>query len=512
MAVLFGALPAAIGLQHALCFQRVACLARQPRRLNHLALLENRGHVPKRRTLLFRPVGRLLRRGGGDQATPAPPRRRHKISALAAAAAGTFSILMHSPGALSSDDTLPPLSSGMERVNSIGLPGALSIAFSSQRPLAYVYARDGKEGGGVVTFNIDNPIKPVQLGRVDVPSLAYLEDINLGEREGLAFVLVRHSNLEEETLAVVEVTDPANPIIRGNVKLSSHTYTCVGGECLYAYMTTVSGSFHIIDLTDIQNPKILPRTVPSRVGTIIHDWHYDGAGVMWALGSDGIAAYDVADPTNPVLLNISNPKGLKSPDNEYNDRLWFHGALRPNAKHFEPGRVGSPSVKRGDVLLVSEEGDDVDCTDSFQTWAVPALDKTVGSDPPLGTGTIAPISYWRLIDAPQGTWSPTSQLCSVHWFDFHQDGFVAMATYGNGTRVLDVRDATKIKQIAYHFDADDAAVQSYWVPERRSNGKMTGKATNIVYTADAGNSANAFTPRVVAGGGIDIFRATLPVP
>lgn len=396
----------------------------------------------------------------------------------------------------------------LELVGTADVPAAMSVAFSTRRPHAYVYSR--QDGGRVTVLDVTDPEAPVVRGGVKVPSDPYMEDMQLGERrDGSTFVLVRM----DSNLQVVDVSDPDHPTRRGAIVAGSHTYECVNPACTHAYTTVGSGddllAFSVIDLTDLGAPR-WAGDVPSTVGHI-HDWHRDDAGILWALGGNGIAAYDVAVPTEPVLVNHSDVNGIKSPANPYNDRLHFHGARRPHPEAFTAG--AAPAFGAGNVVFVSEEGDNADCTDSFQSWYVPSLSAPAPVDL-LGLGTLTPIGHWSLLDADPSTLPLDPAFCSVHWFDVRDDGFVALPTYAAGTRVLDVRDPTALRQVAFHHTRDAMAIQSYWVPERRPSGRTTGRKTDLIYTADVGVIANPFTPQPLPApmpdGGVSIFRFTPP--
>ena len=414
---------------------------------------------------------------------------RRRIVAAALAVAGVA--VVATAGSRAAEDP-PARAAGLELVGSVDLDGAMSLAFSSRTPHAYVHTR--QDGGRLTVLDIDDPLRPRVMGSVSVPSGPYMEDVQIGERaHDVTFALVRTSS----KLSIVDVSSPKRPEVRSTVVSESHTYECANPTCTHAYATWASAvdnlRFAVLDLTDLDRPRVA-ATFDSPVG-VLHDWHRDAAGVLWALGGNGIAAYDASDPVSPRLLNQSDLHGLKGPANPYNDRLHFHGAHRPNA------------LGGGEVLLVSEEGDNADCTDSFQTWRVPSLTPPV--DPlGLGLGTITPISSWSLLSADPTTVPLDPALCSVHWFDIHESGLVAIATYAAGTRVLDVRDPANIRQVGYHFTDDTMAIQSYWVPERHPNGRTTGKKTDLIYTTDVGLVANPFTSSpLLPGGGVHVFRA-----
>ncbi len=87
--------------------------------------------------------------------------------------------------------------------------------------------------------------------------------------------------------------------------------------------------------------------------------------------------------------------------------------------------------------------------------------------------------------------------CSAHWFDYHQDGFVAQGFYQAGLRILDVKDAAEITQVGHATTGVSEVFDAYFVPVRDENGVVTAEKTNIVYTTD--------TTR-----GVDVYEVDLP--
>jgi hypothetical protein len=399
------------------------------------------------------------------------------------------------------------------------LVGAISIAFETRRPFAYVNTRSS--ASGVVALDVSDALRPRIVGRTAVAA-AGMEDMNIGERpDGSAFVLVTSTRTSNwDTLVVVEVTDPYAPTPVAEfysdppVSSASHTWTCVNPQCTYAYSSGAPEPITVVDLTDFRHPRLADPAAFVSLAGWGHDWNRDSAGVMWLVGFGGLAAYDATDPARPVPLNTSDVHGSGSLYNDPGHHL--HNTLRPNAQRFRSGTgLAEPSVRDGNVLLVGEEGTLVDCTDSFQTWYVPYLDadRFRAANPLMlpNRGTVTPLDTWSLLeDTTPGQDRPlVAQVCSVHFFDFHPRGFVVMAAYSSGTRVLDVRNPRAITEVGYHFDPDDGAVQSYWVPERDATGRATGEVTTLVYTTDAGPPGTV-GGGISVGGSVKMFQVTLP--
>jgi hypothetical protein len=86
--------------------------------------------------------------------------------------------------------------------------------------------------------------------------------------------------------------------------------------------------------------------------------------------------------------------------------------------------------------------------------------------------------------------TPAGAFCSAHYFDY-SDGFVAQGWYQQGTRILDVRNPTDIKQVGFFLTGAMETWASYFVPRKWAKGQT------LVYTADAVR-------------GVDVLSADLP--
>lgn len=407
-------------------------------------------------------------------------------------------------------------------------PGVISMEFALTGTFAYV-----SSSTDITVLDLADPKAPQVRGVLPVAnfeneSMTYGERIIDGELRRfviLAVDLVKLAptapgevNLGGQELQLIDVTDPDNPVFGGKTEAttSTHTAQCVEqADCRYAYTAGTAGSFSVIDLTDLAAPAEL-KTVPSSAAGPSgpnspfsssgagHYWDFDGV-LGWHTGSGGAQAFDVSDPANPIPVTGTDEHARTTP---YNDFI-LHNSMRPNAAAFTPG--AEPSIANGNVLLVTEEdyaneGDEVVCerAGSFQTWYVPDLDgeayrlrNPTGDKPDVGTvtpldSTNAPAEFGG------GLTTPASAFCSAHWFDVHQDGFVAQGWYGAGLRILDVRDARNIAQLGYSTSAATEVWDAYWVPVRDAAGvAVPGQKTNLVYTADAVR-------------GIDVYEVTLP--
>jgi hypothetical protein len=438
----------------------------------------------------------------------------------------------------------PIISEGVDLLWNNPDVAAISATFDTERPYLYQSTLHG-----IDVYDVSVPERPRLVGAAPM-AFFQNEAVSMGtaqaREDGTTFVTVGldlfgvaldPSNPDPQVsgsyVYVIDVTDPTDPHIRagGEASTSTHTVTCVDAACEYAYTAGNDAEFSIIDLTDLDDPKEL-KTVESSFGG--HDWDQDGAGVMWQVGWNGAAAWDVSDPTDPQLLNTTDEAGT---DPEWNNFI-LHNSIRPNATVFdsddepargrpgpagppdqtgrpdEPGRpsTGSAStegvsdpgelpdfhVDRGNVLLATEE-DYVDptCEDegNFETWAVDtldpeAVDARTGALGDVNGGTVTPLDQWNTELLGTGMDNLAGAFCSAHYFDYHQGGLVAQGFYQQGLRLLDVDDPTEIRQVGYWIPQASEVWSAYWVPERNEDGTVARTETgdiaksDIVYTSD----------------------------
>ena len=447
---------------------------------------------------------------------------RRRLFVLAIAAAMAFGMLP--AGAV---PTPVVASDNVELLAQMPDVAAISTTFSSDSPHMYVSTLHGFS-----VYDISDPALPKLLA--ELPFVYWEnESMSMGERVAedgtkTKFALIgldiygvsptdatKRASVSGEEVIVVDVTNPAAPRIRGRVNTpsSTHTVACVTKDCQYAYTSGAydAGKFHVVDLTDLDAPKVVKEL--NNVAGDGHQWDLDALGNIWSTGGDGAAGYDISDPLNPRALASTDRNGTMSP---YNDFI-MHNAWHPGAENFTQvqdeatGRLVSgsketASVFDGNVLLVTEEDyDNPRCgggagEGTFSTWYIPYQDADqYAADNPAykkNLGQMTPLDTWNteILNTGQGT--VAGALCSAHYFTYHDAGFIAQGWYQQGTRILDVRNPHDIKQVGYFFTGASETWHAYWVPEY-VDGVQTGRDTNIVYTNDAAR-------------GIDILRVGLP--
>ncbi|MGH2969270.1 MAG: LVIVD repeat-containing protein [Solirubrobacteraceae bacterium] len=420
-------------------------------------------------------------------------------------------------------------SPGVRLVDNFPETQGISGEFAKTGDFFYVSSLDS-----ISVFDTSDPLHPKLTGTL--PNLVFEnEAMTYGERkvdgELKRFVLVGNDlyNVAVDPAAgpqrgrvgggeviVVDVTDETTPHVRartpaagaGTVTSSTHTVQCLTAACNFAYTAGDVGEFSIIDLRDLDNPVQIataksPASAPNAIFTrgSGHYWDFDAAGVGWHTGSGGSVAFDVSDPLAPKALNATNEQGTATPWNDF----IHHNSMRPNAGRF---RAGSPSVRNGNVLLVTEEdyfndGDELACerAGTFQTWRIPDLDGAAyrSGNPDLApnAGTIEPLDLINPVALGDGLSTPVGGFCSAHWFDYHQSGIIAQGYYQQGLRLIDVRNATDLRQYGYVTGGASEVWDAYFVPQRNRKGVATGKKTNVVYTADLVR-------------GVDVYEVDLP--
>ena len=236
-------------------------------------------------------------------------------------------------------------------------PSIISVAFASDAPVMYASTLTG-----VRTYDISDPTRPRCSGAVPM-ALFQNENVKLGERaDGTKFVLVGF-----DTVGVTPTEDPTNVGTYDEIVVVDVTDPTAPHDPLPCRRR------HRHPHGRLRQPRLHPRLLvrprrrvrrrrphrPRRAPCcssrspdqpmeanaafstgIGHDWDVDADGVAWWVGTGGIVAYDVSDPTAPVVLNSSDVHGR---DPDWNNFI-SHNSLRPNADAFtgprhRPGKV-----------------------------------------------------------------------------------------------------------------------------------------------------------------------------
>jgi len=191
-----------------------------------------------------------------------------------------------------------PLAPSIVATVSEALDGARGLAHAGS--LAFIADDDAPEtSGGLRIVDVSDPQNPALLGQVDLQSGA--NDVALAG--GYAIVV------SDGVVRAIDVSDPAKPFIAGALELPGNPVAeFVTADGARAYLSTEDNGLLIID---VSNPEDLmlqgqSATIASLRGAdVSDDIAYVGAG------SGGLAIFDVRNPADPRLLDrLGAPEGI----------------------------------------------------------------------------------------------------------------------------------------------------------------------------------------------------------
>jgi len=411
----------------------------------------------------------------------------------------------------------PLISGNVEPLATIPLGKPIGARFRDD--LMYVTGTDG-----VSIYDVSQPALPVSKGALPLPHFEN-EDVDMG---GDILLVSNDPSEGVGILYVIDVSNPSLPRLRGAlandfiddaglVSLltfgvveyplepgTGHTVSCVKPDCSWAYMAGTSHGITIVDLRNPDQPRVAGKFKPDITGLATHDVQMDKQGLAWIVGAEGTAAYDVTDPLKPRRVarsdeNIKNSGQLGVPtipvfeiggDGENPIDLIHHNSLRlgetggghqgtkvggVRTRPFRqvPGKTYPAGGNSPFLGITEEDYNRPTCKGAgeFQTWGI-------GERARNGTLPVALLDRYQteLNALVEGRgWAPVTGLCSAHYFDY-RDGIIAQGWYEEGTRFLDVRDPTDIKQVGY------------WVPTKGETWSVlfppTDPTGEIVYALD----------------------------
>ncbi len=217
---------------------------------------------------------------------------------------------------LAEGDDTPLMSGNVQYLATSPGQAAISGCFLSSAPHFVTSGVDS-----IRVWDVSDATNPTPVG-VLPQALFENEAMNCGERrtgQGTQrFALIgvdavaaaptapEHVNVGGGELRIVDVTDPANPVIRSTAPgtTSTHTVACVDeADCRYAYSAGDSnGKFSIFDLRDLDHPAEVDAN-PNQAGvqpftspTAGHKWNFDAAGFGTHTGWGGSSMWDVSQP------------------------------------------------------------------------------------------------------------------------------------------------------------------------------------------------------------------------
>jgi hypothetical protein len=221
-----------------------------------------------------------------------------------------------------------------------------------------------------------------------------------------------------------------------------------------------------------KKPSVFPDPIDLHrndgVTDYTHDIQVDTDGIAWASGRGGIRGYATrgvyrdpatderrpATPWNPILVAGGGVDGISTPTPD--------GRFMHNSMHPLNGKVHAPGVEDGNILVGTEEQFNGPCADDGRL-VFSDLTDSWGGEPSQNSTAANPYRMKAI-----ATWHPARNTpettaanndCSAHYFDI-SGATLTQAWYSQGTRVLDISDASQPRQIAYFRVQSDGSANN----------------------------------------------------
>jgi len=274
---------------------------------------------------------------------------------------------------------------------------------------------------------------------------------------GREYALIGLSN----SAAVVEVTDPFNPVVIDIVSGISCTWRDIKTFGTYAYIVNdCGGGMDIVDLSNVDFGEV--RLVQHFTGSGFNDAHNiyinTASGFAYVvssnLGGNGLAALDLSNPENPVFVGAWPFAGVH--DTYVTSYTQGPYAGREVAFDFNPG-YGLSIVDVTDKTNMFELGRLVyaNLSVTHQGWLTDdklhVFFSDEGDESSFGLTSTMYVADVQDLSNPQLTTTFTNGLCSIDHNLIIKGGLTYQANYSSGLRVYDTSDVNNIHEVAY-FD------------------------------------------------------------
>jgi hypothetical protein len=161
----------------------------------------------------------------------------------------------------------------------------------------YLFAVGGKSGMAIV--DIANPKMPTIAGTLALDGYSVSVDVD----ESYAYI-------GSDGIKIVDVSDPRIPVLIGNVKERAIGYAwdlAVSGD--FAYLAAnMSHIIQVVDISDPSSPQLRGK-VANTSANAARGVTISGSIAYVAIESDGLNAFDITDPDNPVLVGNVKTSG-----------------------------------------------------------------------------------------------------------------------------------------------------------------------------------------------------------
>jgi hypothetical protein len=333
----------------------------------------------------------------------------------------------------------------------------------------YLYVTSTKD---LEIFDISKPEDPQMVGNVNVHVEFENEEVPTNGQvlaiSGQTPTVTGSGNICPSTypvasssgcLVIYDVRDKANPKEVSTVlDAGDHTSTCVL-DCQYFYGSAGS----VTDARGVLDGKPAQKIGNWQASATIPDFNgpdKSGKFVSGCHNVHGIRPGILMAACQPFLIlsvrpedggSILQPKLLASGANK--DGRFIHGNTWP--------RAGADKI----ALVGGETNFKPQCTNqngAFTTWDA--------SHANLDGSFTGPLDEYRAQNGSYLDSNPPAQIlgCSVHWFEehptFHDGGLVALATYENGTRFLQIGSDGKITEQGYFVPLGGSTSAPHWAP------------------------------------------------
>jgi hypothetical protein len=337
---------------------------------------------------------------------------------------------------------------------------------------------------GVYSYDVSDPANPTLMGSLPM----YIwenEDVELDaarkylfiSRDPRGFTSPATAAFPYGMVQVIDVAIPHAMVEIAQILLpSGHTTTCVD-HCNYLWTAgPATGATQPADwggrpvfATDLHDP-LQPKQCPHAIDEhrndgktdYTHDVQVDARGIAWISGSGGIRGYWVSGKhRDPVDGRTKVATGCDPVPYAGGGTDLGQLATKDGVMHNSWRDLGaSVDGRRGDVLYATEEVTVTSCAKSGRF----AIYDLKGSYTGAGWRSTKARPYRLKV---LSTWTPEAKPGSTgcdssHYFTDRGDQVTANAFYTQGTRILDLHNPRKPKQIAY-FRPDDADTwAAYW--------------------------------------------------
>ena len=291
--------------------------------------------------------------------------------------------------------------------------------------LAYLIRQDGLH-----IIDTSDPAAPVERGHYKRNGGGYSNDVKLVDAGAKRFALIADFPVD-----VVDVTNPAAPVLAGTIAEQAHTVAVEArGGKLYAYLGDYDGTCPIYDVTNPAAPQKLGSY--QSAGTLVHDLSVVNGIAYLNAWDAGFLVVDYTAPATPTLVGTWAPTPQRTSHSNW--------TTTAGGRH---------------IALHGEE-------------AYGAHLHLVDVDPASAT-FMQPFAEWK-----------TRDFVSIH--NLMAFGTKAYFThYQDGVRVLDLADPAHPRQLGYYNTWDPQADDTTSAFFEGAVGLDVDLARKLIYVADS---------------------------